>query len=62
MLVADGQSTGEVRQGAPERVALPVLAALRGYARLQSDGALPGEPTEHGVDDLVTAVVRSCAP
>ncbi|MFH7341120.1 TetR/AcrR family transcriptional regulator [Streptomyces sp. KHY 26] len=62
MLVADGQNTGEVRQGAPDRVALPVLAALRGCARLQSDGALPGELIEHGVDDLVTAVVRGCAP
>ncbi|MFH9090088.1 TetR/AcrR family transcriptional regulator [Streptomyces sp. NPDC017673] len=61
-LIADGQSRGEVRTGTPERVALPVFAALYGYARLAVDGVLPRELTEHGLDDVIESVLRSCRP
>ncbi|MFE9361010.1 TetR/AcrR family transcriptional regulator [Streptomyces olivaceoviridis] len=61
-LVADGQSGGEVRTGAPERVTLPVFAALHGYARLAVGGALPAELTEHGLEDVIDSVLRGCRP
>ncbi|OIJ95559.1 TetR/AcrR family transcriptional regulator [Streptomyces monashensis] len=61
-LIGDGQRRGEVREGQLERVALPVFAALHGYAGLAVSGMLPAEVTEHGLDDLIASILRSCAP
>ncbi|MET8770784.1 TetR/AcrR family transcriptional regulator [Streptomyces sp. NPDC004658] len=61
-LVADGQSGGEVRTGAPERVALPVFAALHGYARLAVSGLVPAELTELGLEDVIESILRGCRP
>jgi AcrR family transcriptional regulator len=61
-LIGYGQRRGEVREGQLERIALPVFAALHGYAGLEASGLLPTEVTEHGLDDLIASILRSCAP
>ncbi|MFF3843777.1 TetR/AcrR family transcriptional regulator [Streptomyces sp. NPDC002328] len=61
-LIAYGQGRGEVHEGPLERIALPVFAALHGYAGLAVSGVLPPEATEHGLDDLIASVLRGCAP
>jgi AcrR family transcriptional regulator len=61
-LIGDGQRRGEVREGQLERVALPVFAALHGYAGLAVSGMLPPEVAEHGLDDLIASILRGCAP
>ncbi|NUR00987.1 MAG: TetR/AcrR family transcriptional regulator [Streptomyces sp.] len=61
-LIGDGQRRGEVREGQLERVALPVFAALHGYAGLTVSGLLPTEVAEHGLDDLIASILRGCAP
>ncbi|MCQ9131960.1 TetR/AcrR family transcriptional regulator [Streptomyces hilarionis] len=61
-LIGDGQRRGEVREGPLERIALPVFAALHGYASLTVSGVLPPEADGHGLDDLITSVLRGCAP
>ncbi|WP_225094611.1 TetR/AcrR family transcriptional regulator [Streptomyces sp. CoH27] len=61
-LIGDGQRRGEVREGQLERVALPVFAALHGYAGLTVSGLLPPEVAEHGLDDLIASILRGCAP
>ncbi|MFJ6572247.1 TetR-like C-terminal domain-containing protein [Streptomyces sp. NPDC091292] len=61
-LIAAGQRTGEVREGPPERVALPAFAALHGYATLTASGMLPPEMTEHGLDDVIASILRQSRP
>lgn len=61
-LISDGQRRGEVRQGPAERVALPIFAALHGYAGLAVSGTLPPEMTEHGLDDVIEGLVRQSRP
>jgi len=61
-LIAEGQRRGEVRKGPVERVALPVFAALHGYADLTVSGMLPPEMTAYGLDDVVASVLRQCRP
>ncbi|WP_031078146.1 TetR/AcrR family transcriptional regulator [Streptomyces sp. NRRL WC-3742] len=61
-LIGDGQRRGEVREGPLERIALPVVAALHGYAGLTVSGVLPPEVAEYGLDDLIASVLRGCAP
>ncbi|MFC9932224.1 TetR/AcrR family transcriptional regulator [Streptomyces sp. NPDC127190] len=61
-LIGDGQRRGEVREGQLERVALPVFAALHGYAGLTVSGVLPPELAEHGLDDLIASILRGCEP
>lgn len=51
-----------MREGPLERIALPVFAALHGYAALAVSGVLPPEAAEHGLDDLIASVLRGCAP
>jgi hypothetical protein len=45
-----------------ERVALPVFAALHGYAGLAVSGMLPPEVAGHGLDDVVASILRGCEP
>ncbi|GGW23725.1 TetR/AcrR family transcriptional regulator [Streptomyces alanosinicus] len=61
-LIGDGQRRGEVREGPLERIALPVVAALHGYAGLTVSGVLPPEVAEYGLDDLIASILRGCAP
>ena len=61
-LIGDGQRRGEVREGQLERVALPIFAALHGYAGLTVSGVLPPELAEHGLNDLIASILRGCAP
>ncbi|MCX5372354.1 TetR/AcrR family transcriptional regulator [Streptomyces sp. NBC_00015] len=61
-LIRDGQRRGEVRQGELERVALPIFAALHGYAGLSVSGLLPPEVTEPGLDDVIASALRGCEP
>ena len=61
-LIGDGQRRGEVRMGPLERIALPVVAGLHGYAGLAASGLLPPEAAEYGLDDLIASIVRGCAP
>lgn len=61
-LISDGQRRGEVREGPLERVALPVFSGLHGYANLAVRGMLSPELAEHGLDDVITAILRGCSP
>ncbi|MGW3741246.1 TetR/AcrR family transcriptional regulator [Streptomyces sp. NPDC005146] len=61
-LISDDQRRGEVRNGALERVALPVFAALPGYAGLTMSGILPPDVTEHGLHDVIAFILRGCGP
>ena len=61
-LIGDGQRRGEVRMGPLERIALPVVAGLHGYAGLAASGLLPPEAAEYGLDDLIASILRGCAP
>ena len=61
-LIGDGQRRGEVRVGPVERIALPVFAALHGYAGLAASGLLPLEAAGYGLDDLIASILRGCAP
>ncbi|MGW4755070.1 TetR/AcrR family transcriptional regulator [Streptomyces chartreusis] len=61
-LIGDGQRSGEVREGQLERVALPIFAALHGYAGLAVSGMLPPEVSEHGLDDVIASILRECRP
>ncbi|MFI5530108.1 TetR/AcrR family transcriptional regulator [Kitasatospora sp. NPDC051853] len=61
-LVTEGQRTGEVRPGPAERLCLPALAAVHGFAGLAAGGLLPPEEAAAGLDDVVAFVLRGCAP
>ncbi|MFI7132633.1 TetR-like C-terminal domain-containing protein [Nonomuraea sp. NPDC050153] len=61
-LIGDGQRRGEVRKGPLEQVALPVFAALHGFADLTVSGMLPESAAEHGLDDVIASVLRQCKP
>ena len=61
-LIGDGQRRGEVREGPLERIALPIVAALHGYAGLTVGGVLPPETAEHGLDDMIAVILRGSAP
>jgi hypothetical protein len=61
-LIEDGQRRGEVRQGPVERIALPVMTALHGFAVLAVSGMLPAEEAGQGLEDTVAFILRGCAP
>ncbi|MGW4648223.1 TetR/AcrR family transcriptional regulator [Kitasatospora sp. NPDC004289] len=61
-LVTEGQRTGEVRPGPAERLCLPALAAVHGFAGLAASGLLPPEETAAALDDVIAFVLRGCAP
>ncbi|MCX4994330.1 TetR/AcrR family transcriptional regulator [Streptomyces longwoodensis] len=61
-VIAEGQREGEVRAGPMERVALPVFAALHGYAGLAVSGFLPPEAMTDGLTDVIASTLRGCAP
>ncbi|MEV4399902.1 hypothetical protein [Nonomuraea sp. NPDC049607] len=61
-MIGDGRQRGEVRQGRRERVALPVFAALHGYAGLTVSGFIPPDPAQDGLDDTIASVLHGCEP
>lgn len=61
-MIDDGQRQGDVREGPPERVALPVFAALHGFATLAVSGTLPPEVIAYGLDDVIAATLRGSTP
>ncbi|HWE90171.1 MAG TPA: TetR/AcrR family transcriptional regulator [Pseudonocardiaceae bacterium] len=61
-LIAEGQRIGEVRQGPAERIGLPLMAAVHGYASLVSSGLLPAELAGTGLDDVIDPLLRSLRP
>jgi len=61
-LIADGQRRGEVRDGPPGRIGLPMFSTLHGFADLAVTDALSAADVESGLDDVVDYVLRGCAP
>ncbi|GAA1231331.1 TetR/AcrR family transcriptional regulator [Kitasatospora nipponensis] len=61
-LIAEGQRRGEVREGPLELIGTPVFATLHGYASLAVGGMLPPEAVATGLDDVITYMLRGCAP
>lgn len=61
-LIEDGQRRGEVRAGAADEIALPVVAALHGFVVLVVGGGIPPCVVEQALADTVTFVQRGCAP
>ncbi|MFD1657544.1 TetR/AcrR family transcriptional regulator [Streptomyces caeni] len=61
-MIEDGQRTGEVREGPAERIGLPVMSALHGFAALVVSGALHTEEIDQGLADTVGFILRGCAP
>ncbi|MGY0063116.1 TetR/AcrR family transcriptional regulator [Streptomyces sp. LZ34] len=61
-LIEGGQRRGEVRPGPAERISLPVMAALHGFATLSANGTLPAEQVEQGLDDTIAFALQGCAP
>lgn len=61
-LIGEGQRRGEVQDGPTERVAVPVFAAVHGYATLAVSGLLPPEAEAYGLDEVVAHILRGCAP
>ncbi|MEU5210058.1 TetR/AcrR family transcriptional regulator [Streptomyces sp. NPDC020742] len=61
-LIADGQRTGEVRQGPVDRISAPVFTTLHGFAGLAVSCQYSAEETAAGLDDVLAYMVRGCAP
>ncbi|MER6122025.1 TetR/AcrR family transcriptional regulator [Streptomyces sp. NPDC001795] len=61
-LIMEGQRRGEVREGPVENVGVAVFSAVHGYADLMASGSLPPEMAGQGLDELVSFVLRGCAP
>ncbi|HEX6446905.1 MAG TPA: TetR/AcrR family transcriptional regulator [Streptosporangiales bacterium] len=60
-VIRDGQRSGDVRPGAPERIALGVLSAVHGFASLAASGMVPGDH-DRALTDVVDTVVRGVHP
>ncbi|GAA5202095.1 TetR/AcrR family transcriptional regulator [Microbacterium jejuense] len=60
-VIDEGQRRGEVKAGDRERVALPVFAALHGFAMLVVSRSLPPELAAAGLDDVIVAAVQGSA-
>ncbi len=61
-LVSAGQRRGEVREGPLEHVALTVYAPLHGYVGMAVGGVPLPETDDHGLDDVIAAIIRGCRP
>ena len=59
-LIAEGQATGALRAGDPERVGIVLFASLQGLAALVNGGMLPrdrvGELTGEAVEQLLVGL------
>lgn len=61
-IIGDGQRRSEVREGALETIALPVVSALHGYANLTAKGLMPTEMSDDGLNCLIEFALRGSAP
>jgi AcrR family transcriptional regulator len=60
--VADGQASGAVAGGDPQRVATVAFAALHGLVALANSGMLGGEPLAAVVDEAVERLLAGLRP
>ena len=60
-LIADGQSTGDVRQDPIERVGLPLFSTLHGFIDLATSNVIPAPDIESALDDIISYALRGCA-
>ncbi|REK87188.1 TetR/AcrR family transcriptional regulator [Streptomyces inhibens] len=60
-LVADGQRSGDVREGPVERIGIPVFTTLHGFAGFAMSRVLSAEEVESGLDDVIAYMLRGCA-
>ncbi|MFC9237715.1 TetR/AcrR family transcriptional regulator [Streptomyces decoyicus] len=61
-LVAEGQLSGEVREGPVDDIGMPVFTTLHGFASFAVSGVLSAEEVESGLDAVIAYMVRGCAP
>ncbi|MGW7024675.1 TetR/AcrR family transcriptional regulator [Streptomyces decoyicus] len=61
-LVAEGQRSGEVREGPVDDIAMPVFTTLHGFASFAVSGVLSAEQVGSGLDAVIAYMVRGCAP
>lgn len=60
-LAADGQRSGDVREGPAERIAMPLFTTLHGFASFATSGVLSADEVESGLDDVIGYMLRGCA-
>ncbi|MDT0308000.1 TetR/AcrR family transcriptional regulator [Streptomyces sp. DSM 44917] len=60
--IEEAQRTGQVRPGPPERVGLPLFAALHGYAALVTGGMIPADQAELLLPDVTDPLLRAVRP
>ncbi|MFC9234090.1 TetR/AcrR family transcriptional regulator [Streptomyces decoyicus] len=60
-LVAEGQRSGEVREGPVDDIGMPVFTTLHGFASFAVSGVLSAEAVESGLDAVIAYMVRGCA-
>ena len=61
-LVAEGQRSGEVREGPVDSIAMPVFTTLHGFASFAVSGVLSAEEVASGLDAVFAYILRGCAP
>jgi AcrR family transcriptional regulator len=61
-LVAEGQASGEIVAGDPERVALIAWAAVHGLAAMANNGFLPDTPLGDLIDEATARLVLGLRP
>ncbi|MEW1752321.1 TetR/AcrR family transcriptional regulator [Streptomyces angustmyceticus] len=61
-LVAEGQRSGEVREGPVDDIGMPVFTTLHGFASFAVSSVLSAEEVESGLDAVIAYMVRGCAP
>lgn len=61
-LIADGQRSGDVRDGDVERIVIVVFAGLHGFASLVASGMLPSDGAQRALDDIVEHLIRGLKP
>ncbi|WP_407285895.1 TetR/AcrR family transcriptional regulator [Streptomyces sp. BP-8] len=60
-LAADGQRSGDVREGPVERIAMPLFTTLHGFAGFATSGVLSADEVASGLDDVIAYMLRGCA-
>ncbi|NGO68961.1 TetR/AcrR family transcriptional regulator [Streptomyces boncukensis] len=61
-LVRHGQRSGEVREGPVERMKVPIIAMLQGFAAFAASRAIDAEQVQQELDDTIAILLRGYAP
>ncbi|MEU9126253.1 TetR/AcrR family transcriptional regulator [Streptomyces sp. NPDC048506] len=61
-VVAEGQRSGDVRQGPAVQIGMPVFTTLHGFASFATSGVLTPEEVESGLAGVIAYMLRGCAP